>query len=173
MQGVSAQGGTNGRVSGGPASRLAPESELYTARYRAIATDEAVKVYNGAGCLPIARAMSFDLMDPAFSSVDMVAAAVLSEVLLCISKEFSRCGENCMDLEGRASLNMSNPLAVVGVRGIEGTPIIASKEVDVYLFTFLDEPDARAVIDSALSHAVLYQTFQAAFPVTLRCSFAE
>ncbi len=150
-----------------------PESERYTASYRAIAADGAVKVYNGAGCLCVSLPMSFDLMSPAFSSVDMVAAAVASEVLLCIEKEFARRKEDLMDLEGRAYLDIANPLAALNVVGITGSPAIERIGIDVYLFTFLEEDEAKEVIEAGLVHAVLYQSLQAAFPVDLRVSFAQ
>ncbi|MBR2674388.1 MAG: hypothetical protein IKE52_02900 [Mogibacterium sp.] len=153
--------------------RAVPESELYSTRYRAVALDEEIKVYNGAGCLPVKNAVSFDIMSNSFSSVDMIVAAVLSEVLLCIRGEFLRRQEDISDLEGRAKLDIANPLAAVGVRGIDGISLIEGIELDIYLFTFLDEEEARESIDKALQRAICYQSLKKAFPISLRLSFAE
>lgn len=150
-----------------------PESTCHSARYRAIASGMEIKVYNGAGSISVKNAVSFDIMNPLFSAVDLIAAALLSEVLLCIRDGFARCGEDLADLEGRVRLDIANPLAAAGVRGVDGLPSIERIEMDIYLFTFLEEKEARALIDEALRRAVCYHTLQRAFPVSLRLSFAE
>ncbi|NPD30463.1 hypothetical protein HLV37_01005 [Eggerthellaceae bacterium zg-1084] len=145
------------------------ESQRYRASYRAVCAEGAVKVYNGAGMRRVERAMSFDVMDERFSAVDEFVAGLLSEVLLVIGREFAREGEELMDVEGRAHVTVGNPLAALGVCGIEGVPVIEAVQVDVYLFTFLPEDEARAVIDRALGRAVLYQSLRE--PLGIRCRF--
>ena len=78
-----------------------------------------------------------------------------------------------MDVEARAHVTVENPLAALGVRGIEGAARIASVRVETYLFTFMDEPQARAVIDEALARAVLYQSLKDALSITCRFSLTE
>lgn len=156
-----------------PSAAVPLESQVYTASYRAVAGASGIKVYNGAGKVDVARAMSFDTMDAQFSSVDLVAASLLSEVLLVCEKEFASHGEELMDLEGRARIDLSDPLVLAGVRGMQGEPRIAHASIDVYLFTFMEEEQARGVIDNALKRAVVYQTLQVAFPIDVRFSFAQ
>ncbi|AJC12697.1 hypothetical protein JI75_08585 [Berryella intestinalis] len=150
-----------------------PESQRFTASYRAIRTDEAVKVYNGAGMRSVSRVLSFDPADEEFSALDECACAILSEILLLLGDEFHRRGEDLMDVEARAHVTVENPLAALGVRGVEGTARIASVRVEAYLFTFMDEPQARTVIDGALARATLYQSLKDALSITCRFSLTE
>ncbi|MFA7330168.1 MAG: OsmC family protein [Candidatus Delongbacteria bacterium] len=104
------------------------------------------------------------------SSLDLLLAALGSDLVLRLQAELGRTGLEVQSLELSLRAELEDPLAALGVRGAEGSPALAGVSGSCYLTGFLDEGEdetATACWQAASRTSPLLQTLRRACPVNI------
>lgn len=149
-----------------------PESKNFTKKYRSIMHEDEVKVYNEKSSISIRYPISFDSYEESFSSVDLFASALISEILLAIQFEATLENTKVLDLEGVISIVLDNPLFILGVRGYKEEPFISKIIIKIYLYSFFDKTNSQILVNAALKKCVLYNSIKSKIPTSFEIEFA-
>ncbi|WP_018633716.1 OsmC family protein [Neomegalonema perideroedes] len=135
------------------------ESRFHDMSFRAVARDSGeVKVFTDKTSFAVGSAISFDNESAEISSVDYFAGALLSSLMLTLRAHGRRRGVPVEDLEGSLSLQLADPLPLVGVRGAGGTPHFSRIRARIYAYTGLTPEAFGDFCQEALRLCPVYQT---------------
>lgn len=147
------------------------ESKFFSKRYRAVSKLDGVKIYTGKVDKTILDRVSFDSEYKDFSSVDHFVSSILSDIVLSIEDRAKTTGEQIFDLEATASVDISNPLTVIGVQGFDDKPDIACIKIRLYMFTFLEREDADSFVNKALEKSIILNTLKDKINIDLQIEY--
>lgn len=123
--------------------------------FRAVVAGDKVSVYHDRAALTVDRALSFDAKKEEFTSLDLLAASILSEVVLTMQSVAKGREMLLQDLEATAHLTIEHPLRLLGVRGYEEPGEIALIRIDVYYFSFETVEEKRLFEEEVLEKTIV------------------
>lgn len=128
--------------------------------FRAIVSDDIVKVYNEKSSIPIDSHISFDSEKEEFTSIDYFVSAIVSEIILTMIQLAKRKNIILQDIEAKASLDMDNPMYLLNVIGYDDKSKIKSINIDIYFFSFLEGRDLDDFLKEVLDRTLIYNSIK-------------
>lgn len=126
--------------------------------FRAIFSDDIVKVYNEKTRVEIANAISFDSENKELTSIDLFVTSVVSEIILNMKKQAIFNSEILQDVEAKASCTIKNPLSLLNVIGCEDRAEIERLKIEIYFYSFMENDTLDTFLDTVKEHSIIYNS---------------
>jgi hypothetical protein len=124
----------------------------------AVSKDEQVKVYARGHMATQGKGWSFDIAEPAVTGAETMLGVLAADVLGLFVRLAKQQRIIVDEVEATLSVQLADPLVHLGVIGAEGATHYEKFVLRAYLGTSVPEPQIRALWDTALLRAPLYQT---------------
>ena len=111
------------------------ESEVFDFTMRTTSNDlRRVNTYGDASFISTDQELPYDNEKDELSSVEIFVAGIMESMILTIIREAKIARAELDEIEGRASVRVTNPLRTLKVVGVEETPEIESIKIKIYYF---------------------------------------
>ena len=109
------------------------ESEVFDFTMRTTSNDlRRVNTYGDASYISTDQELPYDNEKDELSSVEIFVAGIMESMILTIIREAKIARAELDEIEGRASVRVTNPLRTLKVVGIEETPEIEKIKIKIY-----------------------------------------
>ena len=120
------------------------ESEVFDFTMRTTSNDlRRVNTYGDASFISTDQELPYDNEKDELSSVEIFVAGIMESMILTIIREAKIARAELDEIEGRASVHVTNPLRTLKVVGIEETPEI--EKIKIKKIIFFLSPIDRAI----------------------------
>lgn len=144
-----------------------PESEYFTAKYRAVLRGEEIKLFTPNDSISLYSQVNFDNQSLQKSAVDYFAVSILGGILNSIKAHFAQQRADIVEMEGKIWLNLTNPLTLLGVRGYNEHPQITDCKIKIFISSDLDDQTFAHLTQTALRNCFIYNTLNKTFSFTV------
>lgn len=135
------------------------ESTYYHYQYRVISTDlKEIKHYADKLQVSVTEEVSFDIDRHQATSLDHFHIAISSSILKAITAYDQAHLRDIQKIEGVFQFQLTDPLAYLGVVGMQGNPKIDRVSAKIFLECDGLIEDAEAYAMEALGGSVVYQS---------------
>lgn len=111
------------------------ESEVFDFTMRTTSNDlRRVNTYGDASFISTDQELPYDNEKDELSSVEIFVAGIMESMILTIIREAKIARAELDEIEGRASVRVTNPLRTLKVVGIEETPEIEKIKIKIYYY---------------------------------------
>ena len=111
------------------------ESEVFDFTMRTTSNDlRRVNTYGDASFISTDQELPYDNEKDELSSVEIFVAEIMESMILTIIREAKIARAELDEIEGRASVRVTNPLRTLKVVGVEETPEIESIKIKIYYY---------------------------------------
>lgn len=111
------------------------ESEVFDFTMRTTSNDlRRVNTYGDASFISTDQELPYDNEKDELSSVEIFVAGIMESMILTIIREAKIVRAELDEIEGRASVRVTNPLRTLKVVGIEETPEIEKIKIKIYYY---------------------------------------
>ena len=128
--------------------------------FRAIVSDDLVKVHNEKSCIPVDSSISFDSEKEEFTSIDFFVSSIVSELILTMMKVAKKRNAILQDIEAKVNLDIDNPMYLLNVIGFEDKSIINKIDIDIYFFSFYEGEELQEFLDEVLNRTLIYNSIK-------------
>lgn len=144
-----------------------PESECFTAKYRAVLRGEKIKLFTPNDSISLYSQVNFDNQSLQKSAVDYFAVSILGGILSSVKAHFAQQRADIVEMEGKIWLNLSNPLTLLGVHGYDEPPHITDCKIKIFISSDLDDQTFDKLTEAALRNCFIYNTLNKTFSFTV------
>ena len=144
-----------------------PESECFTAKYRAVLRGEEIKLFTPNDSIPLYSQVNFDNQSLQKSAVDYFAVSILGGILSSVKAHFVQQRADIVEMEGKIWLNLANPLTLLGVRGYNDPPQITDCKIKIFISSDLNDQTFAHLTQTALRNCFIYNTLNKTFSFTV------
>lgn len=111
------------------------ESEVFDFTMRTTSNDlKRVNTYGDASYISTDQELPYDNEKDELSSVEIFVAGIMESMILTIIREAKIARAELDEIEGRASVRVTNPLRTLKVIGVEESPIIENIKIKIYYY---------------------------------------
>ncbi len=111
------------------------ESEVFDFTMRTTSNDlKRVNTYGDASYISTDQELPYDNEKDELSSVEIFVAGIMESMILTIIREAKIARAELDEIEGRASVRVTNPLRTLKVIGVEESPIIENIKIKIYKY---------------------------------------
>ena len=128
--------------------------------FRAIVSDDLVKVYNEKSYIPVDSSISFDSEKEEFTSIDFFVSSIVSELILTMMRVAKKRNTILQDIEAKVNLDIDNPMYLLNVIGFEDKSIINKIDIDIYFFSFYEGEELQEFLDEVLDRTLIYNSIK-------------
>ena len=128
--------------------------------FRAIVSDDLVKVYNEKSRIPVDSSISFDSEKEEFTSIDFFVSSIVSELILTMMRVAKKRNTILQDIEAKVNLDIDNPMYLLNVIGFEDKSIINKINIDIYFFSFYEGEELQEFLDEVLDRTLIYNSIK-------------
>ncbi|MEX4489354.1 peroxiredoxin [Haemophilus influenzae] len=129
-----------------------PESECFTAKYRALLRGEEIKLFTPNDSISLYSQVNFDNQ----SLLDYFAVSILGGILSSVKAHFAQQRADIVEMEGKIWLNLANPLTLLGVRGYSEQPVINDGKIKIFISSDLTDETFTQLTQNALRYCFIY-----------------
>ena len=144
-----------------------PESECFTAKYRAVLRGEEIKLFTPNDSISLYSQVNFDNQSLQKSAVDYFAVSILGGILSSVKTHFAQQRADIVEMEGKIWLNLANPLTLLGVHGYDEPPHITDCKIKIFISSDLDDQTFDKLTEAALRNCFIYNTLNKTFSFTV------
>ena len=144
-----------------------PESECFTAKYRAVLRGEEIKLFTPNDSISLYSQVNFDNQSLQKSAVDYFAVSILGGILSSVKAHFAQQRADIVEMEGKIWLNLANPLTLLGVRGYNEQPQITDCKIKIFISSDLNDQTFAHLTQTALRNCFIYNTLNKTFSFTV------
>ena len=144
-----------------------PESECFTAKYRAVLRGEEIKLFTPNDSIPLYSQVNFDNQSLQKSAVDYFAVSILGGILSSVKAHFAQQRADIVEMEGKIWLKLANPLTLLGVHGYDEPPHITDCKIKIFISSDLDDQTFDKLTEAALRNCFIYNTLNKTFSFTV------
>jgi hypothetical protein len=144
-----------------------PESECFTAKYRAVLRGEEIKLFTPNDSISLYSQVNFDNQSLQKSAVDYFAVSILGGILSSVKAHFAQQRADIVEMEGKIWLNLVNPLTLLGVHGYDEPPHITDCKIKIFISSDLDDQTFDKLTEAALRNCFIYNTLNKTFSFTV------
>ena len=144
-----------------------PESECFTAKYRAVLRGEEIKLFTPNDSISLYSQVNFDNQSLQKSAVDYFAVSILGGILSSVKAQFAQQRADIVEMEGKIWLNLANPLTLLGVHGYDEPPHITDCKIKIFISSDLDDQTFDKLTEAALRNCFIYNTLNKTFSFTV------
>lgn len=144
-----------------------PESECFTAKYRAVLRGEKIKLFTPNDSISLYSQVNFDNQSLQKSAVDYFAVSILGGILSSVKAHFAQQRADIVEMEGKIWLNLANPLTLLGVHGYDEPPHITDCKIKIFISSDLDDRTFDKLTEAALRNCFIYNTLNKTFSFTV------
>ena len=144
-----------------------PESECFTAKYRAVLRGEEIKLFTPNDSISLHSQVNFDNQSLQKSAVDYFAVSILGGILSSVKAHFVQQRADIVEMEGKIWLNLANPLTLLGVHGYDKPPHITDCKIKIFISSDLDDQTFDKLTEAALRNCFIYNTLNKTFSFTV------
>ena len=144
-----------------------PESECFTAKYRAVLRGEEIKLFTPNDSISLYSQVNFDNQSLQKSAVDYFAVSILGGILSSVKAHFVQQRADIVEMEGKIWLNLANPLTLLGVHGYDEPPHITDCKIKIFISSDLDAQTFDKLTEAALRNCFIYNTLNKTFSFTV------
>ena len=144
-----------------------PESECFTAKYRAVLRGEEIKLFTPNDSISLYSQVNFDNQSLQKSAVDYFAVSILGGILSSVKAQFAQQRADIVEMEGKIWLNLVNPLTLLGVHGYDEPPHITDCKIKIFISSDLDDQTFDKLTEAALRNCFIYNTLNKTFSFTV------
>ena len=144
-----------------------PESECFTAKYRAVLRGEEIKLFTPNDSISLYSQVNFDNQSLQKSAVDYFAVSILGGILSSVKAHFAQQRADIVEMEGKIWINLANPLTLLGVRGYSEQPVINDGKIKIFISSDLTDETFTQLTQNALRYCFIYNTIIKAFPLNI------
>lgn len=144
-----------------------PESECFTAKYRAVLRGEEIKLFTPNDSISLYSQVNFDNQSLQKSAVDYFAVSILGGILSSVKAHFAQQRADIVEMEGQIWLNLANPLTLLGVHGYDEPPHITDCKIKIFISSDLDDQTFDKLTEAALRNCFIYNTLNKTFSFTV------
>ena len=144
-----------------------PESECFTAKYRAVLRGEEIKLFTPNDSISLHSQVNFDNQSLQKSAVDYFAVSILGGILSSVKAHFAQQRADIVEMEGKIWLNLANPLTLLGVHGYDEPPHITDCKIKIFISSDLDDQTFDKLTEAALRNCFIYNTLNKTFSFTV------
>ena len=144
-----------------------PESECFTAKYRAVLRGEEIKLFTPNDSISLYSQVNFDNQSLQKSAVDYFAVSILGGILSSVKSHFAQQRADIVEMEGKIWLNLANPLTLLGVHGYDEPPHITDCKIKIFISSDLDDQTFDKLTEAALRNCFIYNTLNKTFSFTV------
>lgn len=149
------------------------ESEVFDFTMRTISNDlRRVNTYGDASFISTDQELPYDNEKDELSSVEIFVAGIMESMILTIIREAKIARAELDEIEGRASVRVTNPLRTLKVVGVEETPEIESIKIKIYYYIddFTHE-EGEKFMRKAIEQDPVYRGVKEGFDVDVQFLF--
>ena len=128
--------------------------------FRAIVSNDLVKVYNEKSYIPVDSSISFDSEKEEFTSIDFFVSSIVSELILTMMRVAKKRNTILQDIEAKVNLDIDNPMYLLNVIGFEDKSIINHINIDIYFFSFYEGEELQEFLDEVLNRTLIYNSIK-------------
>ena len=128
--------------------------------FRAIVSNDLVKVYNEKSYIPVDSSISFDSEKEEFTSIDFFVSSIVSELILTVMRVAKKRNTILQDIEAKVNLDIDNPMYLLNVIGFEDKSIINKIDIDIYFFSFYEGEELQEFLDEVLNRTLIYNSIK-------------
>ncbi|MDU5808983.1 osmotically inducible protein C [Finegoldia magna] len=128
--------------------------------FRAIVSNDLVKVYNEKSYIPVDSSISFDSEKEEFTSIDFFVSSIVSELILTMMRVAKKRNTILQDIEAKVNLDIDNPMYLLNVIGFEDKSIINKIDIDIYFFSFYEGEELQEFLDEVLNRTLIYNSIK-------------
>ncbi|WP_295663896.1 OsmC family protein [uncultured Haemophilus sp.] len=144
-----------------------PESECFTAKYRAVLRGEEIKLFTPNDSISLYSQVNFDNQSLQKSAVDYFAVSILGGILSSVKAHFAQQRADIVEMEGKIWLKLANPLTLLGVHGYDEPPHITDCKIKIFISSDLDDQTFDKLTEAALRNCFIYNTLNKTFSFTV------
>lgn len=144
-----------------------PESECFTAKYRAVLRGEEIKLFTPNDSISLYSQVNFDNQSLQKRAVDYFAVSILGGILSSVKAHFAQQRADIVEMEGKIWLNLVNPLTLLGVHGYDEPPHITDCKIKIFISSDLDDQTFDKLTEAALRNCFIYNTLNKTFSFTV------
>lgn len=144
-----------------------PESECFTAKYRAVLRGEEIKLFTPNDSISLYSQVNFDNQSLQKSAVDYFAVSILGGILSSVKAHFAQQRADIVEMEGKIWLNLANPLTLLSVHGYDEPPHITDCKIKIFISSDLDDQTFDKLTEAALRNCFIYNTLNKTFSFTV------
>ena len=144
-----------------------PESECFTAKYRAVLRGEEIKLFTPNDSISLYSQVNFDNQSLQKSAVDYFAVSILGGILSSVKAHFAQQRADIVEMEGKIWFNLANPLTLLGVHGYDEPPHITDCKIKIFISSDLDDQTFDKLTEAALRNCFIYNTLNKTFSFTV------
>ena len=144
-----------------------PESECFTAKYRAVLRGEEIKLFTPNDSISLYSQVNFDNQSLQKSAVDYFAVSILGGILSSVKAHFAQQRADSVEMEGKIWLKLANPLTLLGVHGYDEPPHITNCKIKIFISSDLDDQTFDKLTEAALRNCFIYNTLNKTFSFTV------
>lgn len=149
------------------------ESEVFDFTMRTTSNDlKRVNTYGDASYISTDQELPYDNEKDELSSVEIFVAGIMESMILTIIREAKIARAELDEIEGRASVSVTNPLRTLKVIGVEESPIIENIKIKIYYYIddFTHE-EGEKFMRKAIERDPVYQGVKKGFKVDVEFLF--
>ncbi|MFR9279057.1 MAG: OsmC family protein [Ezakiella coagulans] len=149
------------------------ESEVFDFTMRTTSNDlKRVNTYGDASYISTDQELPYDNEKDELSSVEIFVAGIMESMILTIIREAKIARAELDEIEGRASVRVTNPLRTLKVIGVEESPIIENIKIKIYYYIddFTHE-EGEKFMRKAIERDPVYQGVKKGFEVEVEFLF--
>lgn len=150
-------------------AKIPEESQFYDIRMRGTCPDlGSVKLYTDRNRFDANRLVSFDIEYKGYSSISYFLGALLSSVILTTIRELKTHHIELDEIEGVIDAQLSNPLRMVPVCGLDGPTDIKNITIKLYYYADGDEKHITKLIQDSQCFNPIYRLVEKSTPIHLQ-----
>lgn len=149
------------------------ESEVFDFTMRTTSNDlKRVNTYGDASYISTDQELPYDNEKDELSSIEIFVAGIMESMILTIIREAKIARAELDEIEGRASVRVTNPLRTLKVIGVEESPIIENIKIKIYYYIddFTHE-EGEKFMRKAIERDPVYQGVKKGFEVDVQFLF--
>ena len=149
------------------------ESEVFDFTMRTTSNDiKRVNTYGDASYISTDQELPYDNEKDELSSVEIFVAGIMESMILTIIREAKIARAELDEIEGRASVRVTNPLRTLKVIGVEESPIIENIKIKIYYYIddFTHE-EGEKFMRKAIERDPVYQGVKEGFEIDVEFLF--
>lgn len=149
------------------------ESEVFDFTMRTTSNNlKRVNTYGDASYISTDQELPYDNEKDELSSVEIFVAGIMESMILTIIREAKIARAELDEIEGRASVRVTNPLRTLKVIGVEESPIIENIKIKIYYYIddFTHE-EGEKFMRKAIERDPVYQGVKEGFEIDVEFLF--
>ena len=149
------------------------EAEVFDFTMRTTSNDlKRVNTYGDASYISTDQELPYDNEKDELSSVEIFVAGIMESMILTIIREAKIARAELDEIEGRASVRVTNPLRTLKVIGVGESPIIENIKIKIYYYIddFTHE-EGEKFMRKAIENDPVYQGVKEGFKIDVQFLF--